>query len=131
MTQKNLRKILFIDDDNDILSIIKYAVSSLEGVTVYTADEGQKGVDTALKENPDLIVLDVMMPGMDGLSVYKALRLLPSFRAVPIVFLTAKVQEKEIEEYISLGAVGVLTKPFDPISFPEDLLKLWAKAQGK
>jgi two-component system, OmpR family, response regulator len=131
MTEKILNKILFVDDDTDILSIIKYSLDALEGVTVLTSSKGEEGVEIALAESPDLIILDVMMPNMDGIAVLKALRLLPNCKTTPIAFLTAKVQKSEIEEFMRLGVIGVLEKPFDPIGFPDEILKLWRKSQGE
>ena len=131
MTKKTLKKILFIDDDIDILSIIKYSLDALEAVTILTSSKGEEGVEIALVEGPDLIILDVMMPDMDGIEVLKALRLLPNCKNTPVAFLTAKVQKREIEEFIRLGAIGVLEKPFDPISFPDEILKLWEKSMGE
>jgi len=74
---------------------------------------------------PDLILLDVMMPGMDGPTTLKSLRGHDEFAAIPVLFMTAKVQSDEVEEYLALGAVGVIHKPFDPMALSDEIRALW------
>ena len=76
-----------------------------------------------------MILLDVMMPGMDGIETLRALKLIPSLSHIPVAFLTAKAQKKEIEDYLRLGACEVIVKPFDPLTFPSQLQSVWEKCQ--
>lgn len=76
---------------------------------------------------PDLILLDIMMPKMDGIATLQAIKLLPSFVDVPVVFLTARAQKSEIKEYFKYGVIDVIVKPFDPISLPQIIQQIWEK----
>ncbi len=85
----------------------------------------------AKRIRPNLILLDVMMPGMDGPSTFRVLQTDPEVAAIPVVFMTAKVQSSEVANYIKLGAVGVVPKPFDPMTLPKQVEALWETFQKK
>ena len=118
------RTILFVDDDDLILEVAQMSLELVGGWTVSTATCGQEAVDKAEAEQPDAIVMDVMMPGMDGPTASRALRANPATAAIPIVLLTAKVQASERAEFERLPVVGVLAKPFDPMALPGELATL-------
>lgn len=124
---KELKKILFIDDDEDIHFILKLSLQDLSGVEVCSALSGEEGIKIAEKFHPDLILLDVMMPHMNGFATLQAMKLLPGLAHIPIVFLTAKAQKKEIEEYFKCGVADVIIKPFDPIQLPNQIIQIWKK----
>jgi len=109
-------KMLLIEDDPDIRRIASLSLSRLGGMDVTTAAGGAEGLRQAAERPPDAILLDVMMPGMDGPATLAALRACPSTAAIPVMFLTAKAMASEVERLRSLGAVAVLTKPFDPLT---------------
>ena len=117
-------KILIIDDDDDIRSIARLSLSRLGGMEVIEAASGVEGVRKGRDEKPDAILLDVMMPAMDGSATLAALRTQPATSATPVIFLTAKAMRGEIERLRGLGAAGVLTKPFDPRTLPADVRAL-------
>jgi len=117
-------KVLIIDDDADIRSIVRLSLSRLGGMEVVEAASGAEGVRTAQDEKPDVILLDMMMPAMDGSATLAALRSQPATATTPVIFLTAKVMRAEIERLRSLGVAGVLTKPFDPRTLPADVRAL-------
>jgi DNA-binding response OmpR family regulator len=117
-------KILIIDDDDDIRSIARLSLSRLGGMEVIEAASGAEGVRKGRDEKPDVILLDVMMPAMDGSATLAALRSQPATSATPVIFLTAKAMRVEIERLRGLGAAGVLTKPFDPRTLPADVRAL-------
>jgi DNA-binding response OmpR family regulator len=117
-------KILIIDDDDDIRSIARLSLSRLGGMEVIEAASGAEGVRKGRDEKPDVILLDVMMPAMDGSATLAALRSQPATSATPVIFLTAKARRVEIERLRGLGAAGVLTKPFDPRTLPADVRAL-------
>jgi len=117
-------RILIIDDDDDVRTITKLSLGVVGGFDVLEAKDGPEGVETALRQRPDLILLDVMMPAMDGPQTLAALRTHPSTATIPVVFLTAKVMRSEIDLLTRLGATGVLSKPFDPMTLAAEVLSL-------
>jgi len=106
-------KILVVDDEEDILELVRYNLSR-EGYKILCAASGEEGLKTARSENPDLIVLDLMLPGVDGLDVTKRLKADDATRKIPIVMLTAKGEESDIVAGLELGAEDYITKPFSP-----------------
>ncbi|MBK7745828.1 MAG: response regulator [Candidatus Obscuribacter sp.] len=107
-------RVLIIDDEEDTRAIACMSLSLLGGLDVIEAENGQDGVNKAAVEQPDVILLDMMMPIMDGPSTLEALRSNDRTRNIPVIFLTAKAMTSEIEKLKRMGARGVLTKPFDP-----------------
>lgn len=126
---KALTKILVVDDDEDILLLVQYCFSAEKNIILECVKSGEEALQKALEIEPDLILLDVLMVPMDGIATLNALRLVPKLSNTPIVFLTAKVQKKEIEEYFHLGISDVITKPFDPLTFPARVIEIWTKLQ--
>jgi PAS domain S-box-containing protein len=114
-------KVLIVDDEPDIRRIARLSLARLGGMEVIEASNGDEGLDLARDERPDAILLDVMMPGRDGPSTLAALRADARTAAIPVVFLTAKAMRAEVDRLRSLGATGVLTKPFDPMTLAADL----------
>src|ERR1700733_12995374 len=113
-----LRSILCIDDEQDILDIAKFALETLGNYHLEMCCGGIEALCRAPLLNPDIILLDVMMPGMDGVAVYKALRQVPGLAHTPIAFMTARVQPSEVIDYLDMGVEGIIPKPFDPIALP-------------
>lgn len=125
MIQKKLSKILIVDDEEDILTIVKYALKKLDGIDCTYCTSGQEAIKKALEIQPDLILLDVMLPQMDGVATLKAIRLLPAIANTPIIFFTAKIQRSELRSYFELGIADIITKPFDPMTLPKTILTIW------
>ena len=117
-------KVLIIDDDADIRKIAGLSLSRLGGMDVIEAAGGAEGLRKAQDERPDVILLDMMMPTMDGSETLAALRLQPATATTPVIFLTAKAVLVEVERMRALGAAGVLIKPFDPRTLPGDVKAL-------
>ena len=117
-------KILIIDDEDDIRRIARLSLAGVGGMEVAEAGSGADGIRKAAAEKPDAVLLDMMMPVMDGPATLAALRGDPRTASIPVVFLTAKALSREVEGLKALGARGVLTKPFDPMRLPSDLLAL-------
>ena len=107
-------KVLVVDDDDDVRTIARLSLSRLGGMTVLEARSGREAVALAGREQPDVVLLDVMMPELDGAGTLAALRAAEATRAIPVVFLTAKAMPAEVGRLKALGAVDVLTKPFEP-----------------
>lgn len=124
-------KVLLVDDDDDIRSIGELALVEVGGMTTVLASSGPLALEVAARELPDVVLLDVMMPGMDGLTTFRRLREQPATAAIPVVFVTAKVQRHEVQRYLDLGAVGVIGKPFDPMTLPDELRAIMARPRGE
>lgn len=127
---KELTKIIIVDDDPDILQIAFMSLEEMPGVTVKCCQSGQKAIEEALIFQPDLMLIDVMMPNMDGIALLNAMKLIPSLSKIPVAFLTARIQKDEVEEYYKLGAKEVITKPFNPMTLPDTIQTLWKKIQS-
>ncbi len=125
-----VQTILLVDDEPDIRRIGELTLARVGGFTVHLASSGTEAVEAAAGCAPDVILLDVMMPGMDGAATLAALRADARTTAIPVIFMTAKVQAKEVERYRSLGAVGVISKPFDPMTL-SDQIRAIAGGVGK
>jgi len=117
----DLNKILYIEDEPDIQTVAKLALENVGGFTLKVCDSGQKALEVAAEFAPDLILSDVMMPGMDGPETITELRKISSLSATPVMFMTAKVQTNEVEELLSYGALGVIAKPFDPMKLADQI----------
>ena len=125
-----MRRILLIEDDPDIQVVASLSLTSLGGFTVKVCGSGAEAVAAAPRFRPHLILLDVMMPGMDGPATLRALRELRKTASTPVVFLTARAQPHEIEELKRAGSVGVIVKPFEPSALPETLNDIWRRFHG-
>ena len=121
-----LKRILCIDDEEDILAIVRMCLEMLPGVDVECCGEGGKAaIARAQAFRPDIVLLDVMMPGMDGPSTMRAMRADPKLKDVPVVLMTARVRRHEVDEYLALGATGVIPKPFDPMTLGAEIAAIW------
>ncbi len=119
-----IRKVLLVDDEDDIRTIGQLSLSRVGGWQTVLAASGTEAVAKAAAEQPDLILLDVMMPGMDGPTTLGRLRAPEATAKTPVIFMTAKIQKQEVARYLELGAVGVIGKPFDPMTLPAEIKKL-------
>lgn len=124
-----LSRILYVEDEPDIRAIAQMALEAVGGFTVIACASGQEALNAAPSSQAELLLLDVMMPGMDGPSTLKALREIPVTASTPVIFMTAKVQAAEVAAYKALGALEVIAKPFDPIELSAQIQTIWA-AQG-
>jgi len=127
MTGK-LNKILYIEDEPDIQAVAKIALEAVGGFTLKICSSGAEAIASAEAFGPDLILLDVMMPVMDGPATLLKLREIPSLKKVPAIFMTAKVQKEEVNRFISIGAVDVIPKPFDPMTLSEKITTIWERS---
>jgi CheY-like chemotaxis protein len=107
-------KVLIIDDEDDIRSVAALSLGILGGIEVVEAESGMDGVTKAASERPDVILLDMMMPEMDGVATLQQLRGRQDTNTIPVIFLTARAMSSEVDRLKQMGAKGILTKPFDP-----------------
>jgi CheY-like chemotaxis protein len=122
-----LNKIMIVEDEEDIRTIVKLALENIGHFQILLCSSGQEAVQNVENFNPDLILLDVMMPMMDGVATLKELRTKTSSSHIPVIFMTARVQPGEITQYLDLGAIDVISTPFNPITLAERLVVIWEK----
>ena len=120
-------KILYVEDEQDIRTIARLSLEKIGGFTVNICGSGEEALDVVADFKPDIILLDVMMPEMDGLETYRALREIPACVDIPVVFMTARVQAHEIKQYQQLGAIDVISKPFSPMTLAEHVKTILEK----
>jgi CheY-like chemotaxis protein len=111
-----MRRVLIIDDEDDIREVASLSLEATANWTILTASSGRAGIETAAREQPDAILMDVMMPGMDGPTTFRLLQENAATSHIPVVLLTAKVQGVDQRRFANLGVAGVLFKPFDPLT---------------
>jgi CheY-like chemotaxis protein len=116
-----MRKILIVDDEDDIRAVAALCLETIAGWQVFTATSGSEGIRRALENKPDAILLDVMMPEMDGPTTFQHLQLDPHTRSIPVLLLTAKVQGADQRRFADMGVAAVLSKPFDPLTLSSQI----------
>lgn len=115
------RRVLIIDDEDDIREVAALSLESVAGWEVLTASSGLQGLARAAEHRPDAILLDVMMPGMDGPTTFRELKKNPATAGIPVLLLTAKVQSTDQRRFADLGVEAVLFKPFDPLTLSRQI----------
>jgi two-component system, OmpR family, response regulator len=118
--------VLMVDDEPHVRRVAELSLARVGGWAVTLATSGAEALVAAERSPPDLILLDVMMPGMDGPTTLRALQGRGATAGIPVIFMTAKVQEHEIDRYLTLGAAGVVCKPFDPLKLPDQIRSILA-----
>ncbi|RNF52727.1 response regulator [Marinomonas hwangdonensis] len=122
-----LSSILHVEDDESIRAIVEMALVDLHGFTLFSFSNGQEASEAVFELQPDLILLDAMMPGMDGLQTLLAIRKNVSCQSIPVVFMTARVQKSEKQQYFDAGAIEVIEKPFNASNLGNDLASIFEK----
>ena len=122
-----LQKILYVEDDPDIQLIGMLALQQVGGFSTVVASSGEEALGLAENCKPDLILLDVMMPGMDGITTLNKLRENLKFADIPVIFMTAKTQKSELDSYLESGALAVIPKPFDPMTLADQVSEIWQR----
>ncbi|HKK56463.1 response regulator [Marinobacter sp.] len=122
---ETLKRILLVEDEEDIRAVAEIALESVGGFQLKVCASGPEALESIAGFAPQLIILDVMMPGMEGPETLREIRKLPEYALTPAVFMTAKVQADEIQSYLAGGATGVIPKPFDPMTLSDRILEIW------
>ena len=122
-----LTRIMMVEDEPDIQAVARVALEVVGGLTIEICSSGKEALEKAPVYKPELILMDVMMPGMDGPSTLKELRSRPDTKGIPIIFMTAKVQPQEVANFKMIGALGVIPKPFDPMTLAATVRSIWEK----
>lgn len=124
-----LPRIVHVEDDPDIREIALIALEMVGGLEVVQFSSGQEALKGAVAAQPDLFLLDVMMPGMSGEETLQTLRTMPEFARTPAIFMTAKAQHSDIRKLIEAGALDVIIKPFDPMQLATEIVTIWSWAR--
>jgi len=127
MPDRPLNRICYVEDDEDIQRIVRMSLERIGKMTVSVVSDPTKAIDAMLAFKPDLVMLDWMMPSMDGPTLFKHMKTRPETKALPVVFITAKAAQRDLDELTSLGAAGTISKPFSPKDLPDQLRSIWAK----
>lgn len=120
-----LSKILYVEDEEDIRTVAQIALESVGGFELNICSSGEQALQNAEAFSPQLLLLDVMMPVMDGPTTLQELRKKSTLSNTPVIFMTAKVQPQEVEHFKSLGAIDVIAKPFDPMTLADTIKSIW------
>lgn len=120
-----LQNILCVDDEPDVLSVAKMCLKKVGSFSVTAVGSGKMAIESVAQAKPDAILLDVMMPEMDGIATLQLLRQNLALSDVPVIFMTARVQPSEIKDYLTQGANGVIAKPFNPMTLAGEITELW------
>lgn len=124
-------QVVYADDDEDIRELLTLSLEFAGGFEIRTATNGRAALSAAIDRTPDLVILDVMMPGLDGPAVLSELRGIDHLAKIPVIFFTAKAQAEETERLLALGAAGVIGKPFDPITVADEIMAIWTGFHGR
>jgi CheY-like chemotaxis protein len=118
-----MRRILIIDDEDDIREVASLSLEATAGWEVLTASSGAQGIEVAAAQQPDAILMDVMMPGADGPTIFRQMQQNPAIAHIPVILLTAKVQGVDKRRFADLGVAAVLFKPFDPLTLARQIVE--------
>ena len=127
MPERALIRICYVEDDEDIQRIVRMSLERIGKMTVTVVGDPTKAIDAIIAFKPDMVMLDWMMPMMDGPTLYKHMKARPETSALPVVFITAKAGQRDLDELTSLGAAGTISKPFSPKDLPDQLRAIWTK----
>jgi CheY-like chemotaxis protein len=127
MPERPLIRICYVEDDEDIQRIVRMSLERIGKMTVTVVGDPTKAIDAIREFKPDLVMLDWMMPVMDGPTVFRTMKTLPETSGLPVVFITAKAAQRDLDELKALGAAGTISKPFSPKDLPDQLRAIWAK----
>jgi CheY-like chemotaxis protein len=126
MPATTLNRICYVEDDEDIQRIVRMSLERIGKMTVEVVSDPMVAIERMTAFKPELVMLDWMMPGMDGPALFRKMLETPEVRNLPVVFITAKASTRELDELKKLGAAGTISKPFSPKDLPEQLRKIWA-----
>lgn len=125
MPARPLSRICYVEDDEDIQRIVRMSLERIGKLTVEVVGDPNLAIERMIAFKPDLVMLDWMMPGLDGPALFRRMRDVPATSALPVVFITAKASDRELAELMALGAAGAISKPFAPKDLPDQLRAIW------
>ena len=125
MPDRPLNRVCYVEDDEDIQRIVRMSLERVGKMTVEVVGDPMQAIERMIAFKPELVMLDWMMPGMDGPTLFKKMREVAETQALPVVFITAKASQRELDELRTLGAAGTISKPFSPKDLPDQLRAIW------
>ena len=125
MPAQPLNRVCYVEDDEDIQRIVRLSLETVGKMTVEVVGDPMLAIERITAFKPELVMLDWMMPGMDGPTLFRKMRETPEVRDLPVVFITAKASQRELDELRKLGAAGMISKPFSPRDLPDQLRAIW------
>jgi CheY-like chemotaxis protein len=126
MPARPLNRICYVEDDEDIQRIVRMSLERVGKMTVAVVSDPTLAIAAITEFRPDLVMLDWMMPVIDGPTLFRQMKLLPETSALPVVFITARASQPDLDELRTLGAAGTISKPFSPKDLPDQLRAIWA-----
>ena len=127
MERALLQNVLYVDDEPHIREIVEMALSLSGDLSVQSCDSGSQALALMREQRPDLVLLDVMMPDMDGPATLAKMRADAALASIPVIFMTAKAMPHEVSGFLQIGAIGVIAKPFDPMRLADQVLQMWQR----
>jgi len=127
MPERPLNRICYVEDDEDIQRIVRVSLERVGKMTVEVVGDPTKAIEAMSAFRPDLVMLDWMMPAIDGPTLFRQMKLRPETSALPVVFITAKAAQRDLDELLKMGAAGTISKPFSPKDLPDQLRAIWAR----
>ena len=127
MPGRPLERVCYVEDDEDIQRIVRMSLERVGKMTVQIVTDPLAAIGAMTAFKPDLVMLDWMMPGMDGPTLFREMKKRPEVAGLPVVFITAKAGQRDLDELKTLGAAGTISKPFSPKDLPDQLRAIWAK----
>jgi two-component system, OmpR family, response regulator len=127
MPDRPLNRICYVEDDEDIQRIVRMSLERVGKMTVEVVTDPTQAMQAFADFQPDLVMLDWMMPVLDGPALFQQMKLRPETSALPVVFITARASPRDLDELRELGAAGTISKPFSPKDLPDQLRAIWAK----
>jgi two-component system OmpR family response regulator len=127
MPERALIRVCYVEDDEDIQRIVRMSLERIGKMTVEVVGDPTEAIEKMAVFRPDLVMLDWMMPVMDGPTLFRQMKTRPETSALPVVFITAKAAQRDLDELTAMGAAGTISKPFSPKDLPEQLRAIWAK----
>ncbi|HEY9532441.1 MAG TPA: response regulator [Burkholderiales bacterium] len=127
MPERPLNRICYVEDDEDIQRIVRMSLERVGKMTVEVVGDPTMALEAMTSFKPDLVMLDWMMPKMDGPAVFRQMKLRPDTSHLPVVFITAKAAQRDLDELAKMGAAGTISKPFSPKDLPDQLREIWKK----
>jgi len=127
MPERALSRICYVEDDEDIQRIVRMSLERIGKMTVEVVGDPTVAIEKMTAFRPDLVMLDWMMPVMDGPTLFRHMKTHPETSALPVVFITAKAAQRDLDELTAMGAAGTISKPFSPKDLPDQLRAIWAK----
>jgi len=127
LPDRPLNRICYVEDDEDIQRIVRMSLERVGKMTVAVVSDPTQAIQTITDFRPDMVILDWMMPVMDGPTLYRQMKMRPEMKGLPVVFITAKASQRDLDELKSLGCAGTISKPFSPKDLPDQLRAIWSK----